>query len=404
VRKVEIGIGWALSAWLIASVLIALNRGVDLLWGMVTLLSSALVTAWCLPRLQVQRLSVRRRFPEAAVSGEAVELEYEITVAGWLPCFGILLSDRAGDSQALVPVAYFGMLRGRSVHRLRWSPPVRGIRMFDAVLVESGFPLALSRASRQVDAGTHKMIVYPGRTRLHDLPLDASPDSTAAISVAGRRGARDEFFGVRQYQPGDDPRSVHWRVTARTGQLVVREFERPPDRRLWIILELDANSHAGRGSAGSHERMFRIANSVAWRATEDAVAVGLLWREYAELRRVDATAGTAAYMRIRETLATVPLISGDPIPDWLPVHEKQLPRGGEWLVFNPCGAGRRDSLIRVARSCGARLSLIEFEEQVREVGRFGAAVQPIRTVYRGEVRAYIVPNGADLGRLFASVP
>lgn len=402
-RKVDIGVGWALSAWLLAAILIALNRGVDLLWAMVVLLTSALLVAWYLPRLQVQGLSVRRRVPPTAVSGQVVEIEYEITASGFFPCFGIELSDRAGDSHDLIPVAYFRVLRGRSVHRLRWTPPVRGVRRFDDVLVESRFPIALSRASRRLEAGAQHMTVYPGLVRLDNVPLDASPEPTLETSVGGRRGARDEFFGMRQYRPGDDPRSMNWRATARTGQLVVREFERPPDRRLWIVLELDADSHTGRGSASTHERMFRIANSVAWRATEDAIAVGLLWRESGELRRIDASGGTAAYVRLRETLATVPLASGVPIADWLSFHERQLPRGGQWLVFNPGGPTRRDALVQVARRCGAQPAVIEFDEQAREVGRFGASVQQIRSLYRGDVRTYVVPGGADIAQLFATM-
>ena len=46
-----------------------------------------------------------------------------------------------------------------------------------------------------------------------------------------------DFYGIRSYRPGDSPRWIHWRTTARVGQPMVREFEEPPQQHLTVILE-----------------------------------------------------------------------------------------------------------------------------------------------------------------------
>src|SRR5690606_37788608 len=49
---------------------------------------------------------------------------------------------------------------------------------------------------------------------------------------------RDAVRLLREHRPGDDPRQVHWRSSARRGTLVVREYERAEPRHTLVVLEL----------------------------------------------------------------------------------------------------------------------------------------------------------------------
>jgi uncharacterized protein (DUF58 family) len=51
------------------------------------------------------------------------------------------------------------------------------------------------------------------------------------------RAAQDEFHGLRPYRPGDSPRWVHWRTSARRGELMVREFEDLPSENLLLVFD-----------------------------------------------------------------------------------------------------------------------------------------------------------------------
>ncbi|MCR8526297.1 DUF58 domain-containing protein, partial [Escherichia coli] len=92
-----------------------------------------------------------------------------------------------------------------------------------------------------------------------------------AIRLAGGGGstgeARPHRVGVvgqddalvREYRQGDDVRRIHWRSTARRGDLMVRREEQAWDPSATLILDSRASAHAGRGSLHSPEQ-----NSLEW--------------------------------------------------------------------------------------------------------------------------------------------
>src|SRR5262249_47039615 len=58
-----------------------------------------------------------------------------------------------------------------------------------------------------------------------------------AATAAPRAGSGNELFGVREYRPGDSLRRIHWRSSARHGELVVREYEPPGLQTLTIMVD-----------------------------------------------------------------------------------------------------------------------------------------------------------------------
>jgi uncharacterized protein (DUF58 family) len=101
----------------------------------------------------------------------------------------------------------------------------RGVYPTGEVRVISGAPFGLTRARRtqSVGAGT---IVVPRWVELASFPiLEPSSFPFETLHARARTGAGEEYLGVREYRPGDPPRAVHWRSTARVGRLVVREYQ-----------------------------------------------------------------------------------------------------------------------------------------------------------------------------------
>src|SRR3989475_4903550 len=116
------------------------------------------------------------------------------------------------------------------------------------------------------------------------------PDSEVALvlptfmSLAGRRQAREleasaavprsgsgnELFGIREYRPGDSLRRIHWRSSARHGELVVREYEPPGLQTLAIYLDPEPSSD------DVADQIARIAASEAWDCLREGGRV-VLW-------------------------------------------------------------------------------------------------------------------------------
>jgi uncharacterized protein (DUF58 family) len=65
--------------------------------------------------------------------------------------------------------------------------------------------------------------VYPRPGPPSPLP---TADAQAAAQTGGHGRGDDEFSGLRAYVPGDAPRTLHWKASARTGDLLVKQFER----------------------------------------------------------------------------------------------------------------------------------------------------------------------------------
>ena len=395
-----IPLAWILLAAIGVTALIALNRGIDLLWGVTMLLAFATLVAVVLPGLQVRGVRIQReKFPSVAVVGERVPVSYRVERRGLLPRYGIEIHDRLAGDPSFVPSAFLPSLGRNETHTFIWTPKVRGCWQLGDVKLESRYPLGLVKASRRMAAPAHEIVVYPDFVRLHSLPVrnDAHPRFERMISP--RRGGRDEFFGVRQYVAGDETRSIHWRASARLDELVVKEFEHQQDRQLWILLELAEGQHAGAGASSTVEAMIRIAHSVAVKAFDDGIPVGILYRVADALQQIPASSDRPTYERIRDALARMNTHAQLPLARWAQRLREQLPSGGTWVMFNLGGVRERALLERVAARRLATPLFVEFDTASFERGVPDPAG---RITTHASARGIVstVSLGADLTDLF----
>ncbi len=84
-----------------------------------------------------------------------------------------------------------------------------------------------------------------------------------AATAAPRAGSGNELFGIREYRPGDSLRRIHWRSSARHGELVVREYEPPGVRTLHIVVDPAPPTDE------VADQIARIAASEAWDCVKD---------------------------------------------------------------------------------------------------------------------------------------
>ncbi len=107
---------------------------------------------------------------------------------------------------------------------------VRGRLKCPRLLLESSFPLGLIRAWAYLEPDT-SCLVYPQPAGRFDLPLD-SRDRSGGISRLG--SGTEDFAGLRNYQPGDPPRTIAWKALARSDQLEVKRFSGGREREVWL--------------------------------------------------------------------------------------------------------------------------------------------------------------------------
>jgi uncharacterized protein (DUF58 family) len=204
-------------------------------------------------------VTVRIRNTEATPSPVVMAEESIDYALGDRPRF-VLPSLRPGDVQE---VQYTVRSHTRGVHRIG---PL-GVRVRDP------FGLTLRTAAVSGDA---EIIVLPRVVPLpHGRALGSGIGSEGSVPhMVALHGEDDQT--VREYRDGDDLRRIHWPATARTGELMVRQEDRPAKRRAVVVLDTRAVGHAGSGRSSSLEWCVTTAASVTAHVVDSGYAVHLL--------------------------------------------------------------------------------------------------------------------------------
>lgn len=149
----------------------------------------------------------------------------------------------------------------------------RGVFTEGSVTLASGAPFGFTRTKRIVEVPGETTVV-PSWVDLPSFPiLEPSSFPADVLHERARTGAGQEYLGVREYRPGDPQRAVHWRSTARQGQLVVREFEEEVQSRVTLVI---AGKDVGDPPDSAFEMLVSAAASIGIYALNTGHPVDLL--------------------------------------------------------------------------------------------------------------------------------
>ncbi len=202
---------------------------------------------------------------------------------------------------------------GRRSWRVQTTCHRRGLYQLGPISVRSSDPFDLFR--RELRFGHRRgLVVYP---RALELPRYSAPP--ANLPGEGRFRRRTHYVtpnasGIREYEPGDSVNRIHWKSSLRTGSLKVKTFELDPASHLWVVLDLAAQEHAGRGDDASVETAVTVAASVLRLFINQNRSVGLMMMGE-RLDVIEPDRGTQHFGRMLEALAvaqsngTVPVAS-----------------------------------------------------------------------------------------------
>jgi len=155
--------------------------------------------------------------------------------------------------------------------------------------------------AREVKDAT-EMVVYPALAVLPPALLRGLPSPPAPARQQGpsRHG---ELAGLRAFRPGDDPRGIHWRTSARRGMLLVREHEDDEGREATIVFDNDARS-----GAEAFELAVSRTAALCVELTRRGLAVGLVTRG----SETAPSAGPGHLARLLRLLAFIAPVAGPP--------------------------------------------------------------------------------------------
>ncbi len=205
--------------------LAAINTGNNLLYLLLAMMLSLIVMSGVLSEQCLRRLYIQRRLPEHIFAGFPGTAYFSISNRkSRLPSFSIRVLDVI-DEQPI----------DRGVHLLHLAPessalrsypllvPRRGPFRIDGIKVLTRFPFSLFVKALALPLPS-EAIAYPP---IKPLPADISEqiDGLGQDNPVPKRGPGVDLYNLRLYQPGDDSRAIHWRTTAKTSLLIVRETQ-----------------------------------------------------------------------------------------------------------------------------------------------------------------------------------
>jgi uncharacterized protein (DUF58 family) len=193
-------------------------------------------------------LAVSRRLDRTEIElGEAVDAAVSLRNAKGLPAPWIFWRDQVeagldveGETCAFETVA----AGGESLLTYRLHSTRRGLFRVGPAVVEASGPFGLARRF-QVEPDARFLTVFPRTVPLGEgWPLGHRP----VHEVPRRRSLFEDpsrFLGVRPYRPGDGLRRIHWRATARSGELQVKVFEPAVLSGVLLAVEMSAAAYPG---------------------------------------------------------------------------------------------------------------------------------------------------------------
>ena len=248
--------GLMFGATILMVTVLALTSGNNLLYLVLAALLATMIVSLVSTRLNIRRLKPSVRYPDHIFAGEPVT--FEVTLLNQkrlMPSVSLsvdLVEEHQTPNDAIeqraAALAYFPLVPARSHARSRIERSFdrRGVYPVAGFIINTGFPFGFVEQRRLIE-WRGEIVVYPQPQPIEEfgglLPM-----------VAGRiesrpKGSGSDLYAIRPYLASDHHHHIDWKATAKTDQLMVREFTREDDWRVTIIRGFQ-KGHSGVGESG----------------------------------------------------------------------------------------------------------------------------------------------------------
>lgn len=284
--------------------LTGLVKGINLILLLAYLLLALWILNWWVARRSLRGLTAERVAPGPVFVGETAPRHVVVSDSGPQPLNGWDLHDDGSDHSAtwFVPTMRPGdFLRLRAEQRF----DRRGYYESRPLRAESSYPFGLVRQELEFGEPA-RTLVFPALGTINVermrrwLQYASRPDERSR-RTRRRLSNEVEFHGLRSFRPGDSPRWIHWRTSARRGELMVREFDQGTHFDLLMLVEAYEPEPP---QPSQLEPAISLAATIAWQWSQEAgdhIVLGVAGSE-----SVVTTGGSGAFpsQSILSSLAT----------------------------------------------------------------------------------------------------
>jgi uncharacterized protein (DUF58 family) len=281
----------------------------------------------------------------------------------------------------------------------------RGVYTIGPLVARTSDPLGLFQV--QITQGNPiKVLVQPPVVALPYFRLPVA-ERLGEESIRYRSQTRTPHVAtIREYIHGDSLNQIHWLSTAKSGQLMSKEFDSGGGGDVWVVLDLERRIHHSQGTERTDEYAVAIAASLAHLALTEEHPVGLIaYGDHEYL--LPLKGGTQQMSRVLETLTLSKTEGDNALAGVLVKNAGQFGRSASLLVVTSSTAAEWIAVLRELRSRSLNIVVVlvdptgfggkqPLDEAVMRLVSVGI---PVYIVYRGDPLSHALSRPITLDDL-----
>ncbi|MEV4412165.1 DUF58 domain-containing protein [Catellatospora sp. NPDC049609] len=274
-----------------AALLCALALGeTDLMRVAVLLVALPLMAALYVGRARYKLACSRSLDPYRVQAGGSARVLLRLQNMSRLPTGTLLLEDRLPYALGSRPRLVLERLGAQQASSVAYTvrAELRGRYEVGPLTLRMTDPFGLCELTRSFPS-SDKLTVIPNVTALQLVRLAGEYSGTGDSRARSVAVHGEDDAATREYRRGDDLRRVHWRSTARVGELMVRREEQPWESRATVLLDTRLGAHRGEGPTASFEWAVSASASIAVHLRQAGYRLRLVTDAGAD---IDANEGT----------------------------------------------------------------------------------------------------------------
>lgn len=329
----------------------------DLLRVAVLLAALPLGCAVVLGRSRYRLALTRTITPQRVVAGTTARVRLELENLTRLATRVLLAEDRVPYSLGPSPRFVLARLPGGRHAAVTYSlrSEVRGRYSVGPLRLRLTDPFGMCELTRSFTA-TDPLVVVPRTWPLSPVSAGGQWSGSGESLARSAAASGEDDIATREYRYGDDLRRVHWRSTARRGELMVRRDEQPQQMRATVLLDIRPRAHRGEGPASSFEWAVSAAASVAVHLTGQRYGVRLIVDE-----RPASWTGSSSGDGAGQLLDELAVLELGEAADFNGAVTTMARTGGDGLVvavLGECGEEEATALAMMGRRAGRGIAVL----------------------------------------------
>lgn len=314
--------------------LIAWNRGLELLYVIAELSLATLVLSLIAPYFNLLGISASIQHPQYSNQAQDIPITIELSTAGFFDKYLLEVWLKTPFSRHAEHMFFVKSLHKRLTMQSEVSATLRGVHQIGPLHIQTGFPLGLKVFEKIFEETKSEIVILPTPLKVKRFPFATDESSMLyGDNKSKRKGGHDEFVSLREYKQGDSPRHIHWVVSAKKGELIVREYQDILPTNLIIILDLSKAFNRGEAQESTLEYAVTIAASLAIYGLDKGYSVSLFGAGREEIKLLDIK-GAHNHMTILKTLAYADADGEESYSDVINSFLSLQKRGGTLVLFD----------------------------------------------------------------------